>query len=198
MKREATLSFFPINWRVFCVDTTSPAHRFCWHMCMRISADPASPWPRQGGAWDHRRCGTLLSLKATVNGTIASDLKHGPLHLKTRLTARHDRSSIVLEMPSPFVSRTWWKGRHQLHRQLELAFAMLRLARWRFYQVSKLTDGLRSRSQRRPQAQNVFGAGFSHAAAGAWLVLSGFKTDGWPPAPIPKASPGPKCRWSWL
>ena len=32
----------------------------------------------------------------------------------------------------------------------------------------------------------------------AWLVLSGFKTDGWPPVPIPKASPGPNCRWSWL
>ena len=46
----------------------------------QLSADPASPWPRQGGAWDHRRCGTLLSLKATVNGTIASDLKHGSLH----------------------------------------------------------------------------------------------------------------------
>ena len=30
-----------------------------------------------------------------------------------------------------------------------------------------------------------------------WLVLSGFKTDGWPPVPIPKASPGPNCRWSW-
>ena len=28
-----------------------------------------------------------------------------------------------------------------------------------------------------------------------WLVLSGFKTDGWP---IPKVSPGPKCCWSWL
>ena len=38
------------------------------------SADPASPWPRQGGAWDHRRCGTLLSLKAIVNCTTASDL----------------------------------------------------------------------------------------------------------------------------
>ena len=38
------------------------------------SADPASPWPRQGGAWEHRRCGTLLSLKATVNCTTASDL----------------------------------------------------------------------------------------------------------------------------
>ena len=31
-----------------------------------------------------------------------------------------------------------------------------------------------------------------------WLVFSGFKTDGWPPVPIPKASPGPNCRWSWL
>ena len=26
----------------------------------RKSADPASLWPRQGGAWDHRRCGALL------------------------------------------------------------------------------------------------------------------------------------------
>ena len=158
-----------------------------------------------------------------------------------------------------------------------------------FYGVSKLTDGPLSRSQRLPQApnvvgagfshaaagplsgfmgfqnwrmapcpdvkslrgQNVVGAGFSHAAAGAlagfmgfqnwraagplsgfmgfqnwrmapcpdlkgfprpkmslelalamrlapWLVLWGFKTDGWPPVLIPKASPGPKCRWSWL
>ena len=30
------------------------------------------------------------------------------------------------------------------------------------------------------------------------LVLWDFKTDGWPPVPISKASPGPKCRWSWL
>ena len=44
-----------------------------------------------------------------------------------------------------------------------------------FYRVSKLTDGPRSRSQRRPQAQNVFGAGFSHAAAGALATFIGFQ-----------------------
>ena len=65
-----------------------------------------------------------------------------------------------------------------------------------FYGISKLTDGPLSRSQRLPQAQNVVGAGFSHAAAGAMAGFMGF--DGWPPVPIPKASPGPKCRWSWL
>ena len=116
-----------------------------------------------------------------------------------------------------------------------------RLPGW-LYGVSKLTDGPLSRSQRLPQAQNVVGAGFSHAAAGSlsgfmgfqnWrmapcpdlkgsprpkmslelalamlrlppsLVLWCFKTDGWPPVPISKAPPGPKCpspkcRWSWL
>ena len=104
---------------------------------------------------------------------------------------------------------------------LELALAMLRLAPslalWDFK-----TDGWPpSRSQRLPQAQNVVGAGFSHAAAGAlagfmgfqnWRMAPGpdlkgfptpkmlwdFKTDGWPPVPISKASPDPKCRWSWL
>ena len=28
------------------------------------------------------------------------------------------------------------------------------------------------------------------------LVLWDFKTDGWPPVPISKVPPGPKCRWS--
>ena len=71
---------------------------------------------------------------------------------------------------------------------------------WRpgwFYRVSKLTDGPLSRSQRPPQAQNVFGAGFSHAAAGALAGFVGFQ-NWWPPVPIPKASPRPKCSWSWL
>ena len=119
---------------------------------------------------------------------------------------------------------------------LELALAMLRLVpslvlwdfktdRWPPVPISK--------------AQNVVGAGFSHAAAGSlsgaagalagfmgfqnWrmapgpdlkgsprpkmslelalamlrlvpsLVLWDFKTDGWPPVPISKALPGPKC-----
>ena len=121
------------------------------------------------------------------------------------------------------------KGFPRPKMSLELALAMLRLAPW-FYRFSKLTDGPLSRSQRLAQAQNVVGAGFSHAAAGAlagfmgfqnWrmapvpipkaselalamlrlapsLALWDFKTDGWPPVPISKASPGPKCRWSWL
>ena len=65
---------------------------------------------------------------------------------------------------------------------------------WRpgwFYRVSKLTDGPLSRSQKPPQAHNVVGAGFCHAAAGALAGFIGF-------LPIPKASPGPKCIWSWL
>ena len=142
----------------------------------------------------------------------------------------------------------------------KMSLAMLPLAPSLVYGISKLTDGPLSRSQRLPEAQNVVGAGFSHAAAGAmagfmgfqnwrmapvqnwrmapcpdlkgfprpkmslelalamlrlapWLALWGsktdarlapslvlwdFKTDGWPPVPISKASPGPKCRWSWL
>ena len=31
---------------------------------------------------------------------------------------------------------------------------------------------------------------FSHAAAGALAGFMGFQTDGWPPVPVPKASPG--------
>ena len=136
---------------------------------------------------------------------------------------------------------------------LELALAMLRLAPWLVLWGFK-TDGWPPVPipKRLPQAQNVVGAGFSHAAAGPlsgfmgfqnwrmapcpdlkgfpspkmslelalamlrlapWLVLWGFKTDvrlapslalwefktdGWPPVPNSKASPGPKCRWSWL
>ena len=97
------------------------------------SADPASPWPRQGGAWDHRRCGTLLSFKATVNCTTASDLLWA---------SKTDGCIAPPSIPHPCPS------------------LMLRLA---------------------PS-----------------LVLWDFKTDGWPLVPISKASPGPKCCWSWL
>ena len=57
----------------------------------------------------------------------------------------------------------------------ELAFAMLRLAPVWLYGISKLTDGPLSRSQRLPQAQNVVGAGFSHAAAGPLSCFMGFQ-----------------------
>ena len=68
-----------------------------------------------------------------------------------------------------------------------------------FCGISKLTDGPLSRSQRLPQAQNVLGAGFSHAAAGA---LAGFMwvsklTCGWPPLwfyGISKLTDGPRSR----
>ena len=72
---------------------------------------------------------------------------------------------------------------------------------WRpgwFYRASKLTDGPRSRSQKPPQAQNVFGAGFSNAAAGALATFIGFQNWRMAPVPIPKASPSPKCSWNWL
>ena len=92
------------------------------------------------------------------------------------------------------------KGLPRPKMSLELALAMLRLAPWlvlsgfktdgrppQAQNVSKLTDGPRSRSQRLSQAQNVFGAGFSHAAAGALAGFIGFQN--WR---------GPNCRWSWL
>ena len=56
----------------------------------------------------------------------------------------------------------------------------------------KLTDGPRSRSQRLPQAQNVVGAGFSHAAAGAMAGFMGFQNWRMAPGPDPKGFPRPK------
>ena len=71
---------------------------------------------------------------------------------------------------------------------------------WRpgwFYRVSKLTDGPRSRSQRPPQAQNVFGAGFSHAAAGALAGFIRFQNWRMAPGPDPKGLPRPKMFQNW-
>ena len=66
------------------------------------------------------------------------------------------------------------KGFPRPKMSLELALAMLRLAPslvlWDFK-----TDGWPRRSQRLPQAQNVVGAGFSHAAAGALAGFMGFQ-----------------------
>ena len=102
-----------------------------------------------------------------------------------------------------------WPPRPKM--SLELALAMLRLAPWLV--LWGLTDGPRSRSQRLPQAQNVVGAGFSHAAAGAlagfmWFLnwcaagpLSGFMGfQNWRMAPGPdlNCSPGPwRLRQTW-
>ena len=67
------------------------------------------------------------------------------------------------------------KGFPRPKMSLELALAMLRLAPW------LVLWGFKTDARLAPS-----------------LVLWDFKTDGWPPAPISKASPGPKCRWSWL
>ena len=69
---------------------------------------------------------------------------------------------------------------------------MLRLAPWLVYRISKLTDGPRPRSQRPPQAQNVVGAGFSHAAAGALAGFIGFQNWRMTPCPDPRGLPRPK------
>ena len=61
-----------------------------------------------------------------------------------------------------------------------------------FYGISKLTDGPLSRSQRLPQAQNVVGAGFSHAAAGTLAGFMGFQNWRMAPGPDPKGFPRPK------
>ena len=164
------------------------------------------PWPRQGGAWDHRRCGTLLSLKATVNCTTASDLLWA---------SKTDGCIAPPSIPHPCPSLSFPTPKSSL------ALAWFRLApclvlwdlgvvlwgfktdgwppvpipntspdpkcRWSwlspccgspplwFYGISKLTDGPLSRSQRLPQAQNVVGAGFSHAAAGPLSGFMGFQ-----------------------
>ena len=67
------------------------------------------------------------------------------------------------------------KGFPRPKMSLELALAMLRLAPW------LVLWGFKTDVRLAPS-----------------LVLWDFKTDGWPPVPISKASPGPKCRWSWL
>ena len=61
-----------------------------------------------------------------------------------------------------------------------------------FYGISKLTDGPRSRSQRLPQAQNVVGAGFSHAAASPLSGFMGFQNWRMAPCPDLKCFPRPK------
>ena len=58
---------------------------------------------------------------------------------------------------------------------LELALAMLRLAPWLLLSDFKTDGWPRSRSQRPPQAQNVVGTGFRHAAAGALAGFIGFQ-----------------------
>ena len=69
-----------------------------------------------------------------------------------------------------------------------------------FYGLSKLTDGPLSRSQSLPRAQELALAmlrqWFDGLSAGACLVLWDFKTDRWPPAPIPKPSPRPRAGFS--
>ena len=208
----------------------------------------ASPGPKCSWSWLLPRCGWRPGWFYRV-----SKLTDGPLSRSQRLPQAqtvvgagfcHAAAGAL----ACFIGFQNWrmapgpdpKGFPRPKMSLELALAMLRSRPGWFYRVSKLTDGPRSRSQRLPRAQNVFGAGFCHAAAGArlvlfrhaaagalagfigfqnwrmapgpdpkglprpmlrlapWLVLSGFKTDGWPPVPIPKASPGPKCLWSWL
>ena len=81
--------------------------------------------------------------------------------------------------------------------------------RWRpvwFYGISKLTDGLLSRSQRLPHSRDLLGlsCAWLYPCCGNGLlrfrlapcpVLWDFKTDGWPPVPIPKASPQPRPPW---
>ena len=145
-----------------------------------ISADPASPWPRQGGAWDHRRCGTLLSRKATVNCTTASDLlwasktdgciappsnPSGALATASVLLCGSKLTDGCIAPPS--------------NPSGALATASVLLC------GSKLT-----------------GAPCPALKHCLWLlpvwfymVLWDFKTDGWPPVPIPKPSPQPRPPW---
>ena len=186
-----------------------------WHVeNQSMSADPASPWPRQGGAWGHRRCGTLLSLNATVNCTTASDLLWA-----SKLTDASLRPSLSLP-----------------HAQELLGFSMVSAGTLSGFMGFR-RGFMGFQDWRMAACPDLVGAGFSHAAAGAlagfmgfqnWrmapgpdpkgfprpkmslevalavlrlapsLVLWGFKTDGWPLVPISKASPGPKCCWSWL
>ena len=118
------------------------------------SADPASPWPRQGGAWDHRRCGTLLSLKATVNRTTASDLLWA---------SKTDGCIAPPSNPSSSAA-----GFSMVSAGTPSGFMGFRLAPclviWDFgwpsvwlYGISKLTDGPLSRSQTPPHAQELLG-----------------------------------------
>ena len=148
-----------------------------------ISADPASPWPRQGGAWDHRRCGTLLSLKATVNCTTASDLLWASKLTDASLRPQFPTPVPLWAFPTPKSS---------------LALAWFRLAPclvlWDFGVV--LWD---FKTDRWPPVPISLELALAMLRLAPWLVLWGFKTDGWPPVPpISKASPSPKCRWSWL
>ena len=90
------------------------------------------------------------------------------------------------------------KGLPRPKMYLELALAMLRLAPWLLLLVFK-TDGWPPVPPKNvPRPKLSLELAFAMLQLAPWLVLSGFKTDGRPPVPIPKASPSPKCIWSWL
>ena len=94
------------------------------------------------------------------------------------------------------------KGLPRPKMYLELALAMLRLAPWLLLLGFKTDWRMAACPDRKgvPRPKLSLELAFAMLRLAPWLVLSGFKTDGWPPVPIPKASPGPKCIWScsWL
>ena len=170
-----------------------------------ISADPASPWPRQGGAWDHRRCGTLLSLKATVNCTTASDLlwasktdgciappsnPSGALATASVLLCGSKLTDGCIAPASVLLCGSKLTGAPCP----ALKHCLWLLPVW-FYGISKLTDGPLSRSQSPPRSQDLLRQWFDAISAG---TLSGFMGFQWPPAPIPKPSPQPRPPWIQL
>ena len=152
------------GFSIFKSSQTFPNHK---------SADPASPWPRQGGAGDHRRCGTLLSLKATVNCTTASDLLWAS---KTDgCIAPPSNPSGALATASVLLCGSKLTGGPCPVRKPVRRFShCFCVALW------FKTDGW---TLPRPQTLPL---------TAPCLALWDFKTDGWPPVPIPKPSPQPR------
>ena len=124
-----------------------------------ISADPASPWPRQGGAWDHRRCGTLLSLKATVNCTTASDLLWA---------SKTDGCIGAPSIPHPCPSLSL------PHAQELLGFSVVSAGTLSGFMGFRC-GFMGFQDSRTAACPDLVGAGFSHAAAGAMAGFLGFQ-----------------------
>ena len=157
-----------------------------------ISADPASPWPRQGGAWDHRRCGTLLSLKATVNCTTASDLlwaskTDGRIAPPSNPSGALAIASVLLcgsrltDAPCPALKHCLWLLWCFQNWRMHDAFQNWRMA--------PCPD---PKALPAPKSSlDWAAAGFSHAAAMVWWAF------GWPPVwlyVISKLTDGPLSR----
>ena len=215
----------PINVRI--TSFMEPCHMFYMDMSCTVydikSADPASPWPRQGGAWDHRRCGTLLSLKATVNCTTASDLlwaskTDGCIAPPSNPSGALATASVLLcgskltDAPCPALKHCLWLlwgfQNWRMHNDRFVRWfagisagalsGFMVFQNWRMAPCPDLNASPTPKS-----SLDWAAAGFSMVSAGTLSgfigPLSGFmRFQNWRMAPVPISNPPPRPRAPWI